>query len=260
MKRWVAACGLVALLGSGPAWARMGEDWGGPAYEAKGVRINIRSVTLKKGKMWFELSFINNTDKTLSVDPDQLQAKTPDGKVLTREKGVFDKLGHKAITLSPHAGGDVNVEFLVGQPNRVDLALFGVALNSSPVALPDLTVKPLDRDWEAAPLDASGLKVTVTSARPSGKEGLSIKLTILNNTADWIGLDRDQTRAKLPDGALVSRDKGLLDKAAVVTIKPHETAEVALDYKVGRSAEVAVALAAFANGKQLELPPLVLKP
>ena len=74
----------VSLLAS-TAHARVGaDDWVAVPYNNDGLVVNSKSLELKKGKMWIQIQLVNNTGKMMTFNPDQIQAKLPDGNVVTR--------------------------------------------------------------------------------------------------------------------------------------------------------------------------------
>ena len=65
--------------------ARVGaDDWVAVPYNNGGLVVNAKSLELKKGKMWIQMQIVNNTGKMVTFNPDQIQAKLPDGNVVTR--------------------------------------------------------------------------------------------------------------------------------------------------------------------------------
>jgi len=257
----IAGLVLVGLGGAGVAQARAGSDgWTADPYNQKGLTINTRSIELKKGKIWFKLQFVNNTDKAMAVDPDSIQARLPDGRSVTRLKGVFDKFSatHNATIVKPYAGADVNIEYDVGEPRRVTLVLNGISIDGKPQKFPDFVARGADGDWAAAPYEHERVKVVVESAQVKG-ETLSLKLSLINSSDIALYVDANAFAAKLPDGSLVQRAKSLFGGGKPKLIQPHAAGDVSLDFKVGNAPKVALQMGGV-NAGALNLPELVLEP
>ena len=260
LRPLLVAVATLSLLAS---TARAEDEWGSLPYTEKGITINPKAVRLSsKGKLWFKLQFINQTELPLVVDPDGLQVKLPDGRLVARSKGLFDKVGsaHSTQTIAPGISGEINAEYMVGKPAKANLVLAGCSLGGKPARLPDYVVKPAGGDLVAKEYNHKGLRINVLSASPSG-ENISIKLSFLNDTDKLLFVNRDQIPLQLPDGSTIERSKGLFDKKTPIQIGPHLAAEVSFDYKkIGKPAKVELVLAGiYQNSDHPTLPNLVIE-
>src|SRR5260221_13334879 len=110
----VLAIAALVLLGSvGSASAR--SVWAASRCDNHGLNVTPKEIDWRSGKLWFKLNFVNNTDKEMTVSPDQLQCKLPDGRTVTRVKGLLDKLKHGAVVIAPGAGELMAFEYLTNQ-------------------------------------------------------------------------------------------------------------------------------------------------
>jgi hypothetical protein len=133
---------FMLLATAGVAWA--GDFmYAAPTYESHKITINAEKIWYKKDKVWFKLRVINGTDKLLIFDKEQIQAKTPDGRVMSRERSVFAGTA-KPSTVTPGGSADLWVEYKVGSvPLEVSLQLnHGFILDGKPIALAEYTAKP----------------------------------------------------------------------------------------------------------------------
>jgi hypothetical protein len=136
---------FLLLATGGVAWA---SDflYSAPTYANHQITINAEKIWYKKDKVWFKLRVLNGTDKVLTFDKEQIQAKTPDGRVMSRERSVFAGQA-KPSTVMPGGSADLWVEYKVGSvPVEVSLQLdHGFVLNGKPLSLPRYTAKPLGK-------------------------------------------------------------------------------------------------------------------
>lgn len=257
----VAGVLLAGATAPIPAYAR-GDAWTTDPYDTKVMSINVKRIGLKKGKIWFELAIVNKSDdKVLVLDPDRIQAKTPDGRTVSRLKGVFDKWSakHQAMAIKPNGGEDLSVEYTVGEPRKVALVFNGATLGDKPIKLPDLVARPADLPWVAGEYRHNGVRVTVEDGSLDG-ESLALKLNILNETAAPLFVDANGFTARLATGETVERVKGMLDKLKKPALIPaHATGSVSLEFKIGQSPSIALQMGGINSGA-LNLPEMKLAP
>ena len=113
-------------------------------YSHNKISVNVTKVWLKGDKIWFKLTVINGTDKLLVFDKEQIQAKTPDGRVFARERSVFAGRA-KPATVGPGLSEPLWVEYKIGDvPLEVALQFKqGFILDGKPIALPEFIVDPV---------------------------------------------------------------------------------------------------------------------
>lgn len=242
------------LLTSAPALARVGaDDWVAVPYSNNGLVVNSKSLELKKGKLWIKIQVVNNTGKIITFNPDQIQAKLPDGNVVTRLKGVFDKnsSAHALKLIQPGAGEEFALEYQVGEPPKVALSFQnGIQVAGKPVAFPDLQISRPDQAWKKGKYDSSGIVVNLVNVMPT-KKGVEVKLKIENNNDAPIMVDKNRFKEKLPDGTLVDREKTLLKN--VFAMYGHSNDEVSLEFNCGNPMSFAIVMDGVNEG-QLHLP------
>ena len=242
------------LLATTPALARVGaDDWVAVPYSNDGLVVNSKSLELKKGKMWIQIQLVNNTGKMMTFNPDQIQAKLPDGNVVTRLKGVFDKNSdaHALKLIQPGAGQDFAVEYQVGDPAKVSLSFQnGIQLAGKPKAFPDFVITRPDKAWSKGKYANQGITVSLVSAMPT-KKGIEVKLKIENNNDAPILVEKNRFKVKLPDGSLVDRQKTLLGN--VFAMYGHSNDELSLEFNCGNPASFAIVMDGINEG-QLNLP------
>jgi hypothetical protein len=142
MKTARTLAGLAVLVAAGLAFA--GEiTYAAAPYEANKITVTAEKVWLKKDKIWFKLRVINGTDKVVIFDKEQIQAKTPDGRVFARARSVFAGQA-KPSTVLPGASQPLWLEYVIGDvPLQVSLIFkHGFILDGKPIELPDFTVNP----------------------------------------------------------------------------------------------------------------------
>lgn len=249
-----AALLLASVLLHTTAHARVGgDDWVAVPYAQEGLTINAKSLELKKGKLWVQLQVVNNTGKIITFNPDQIQARLPDGSVVTRLKGVFDdkSAAHQVKLIQPGAGQDFALEYQVGEPVRITLSLqSGIQVAGKPKAFPDFQITRPDQAWKKGKYQSKGIAVSLVSVMPT-KKGVEVKLKIENNNDAPILIDKNGFRVRLPDGSDVAREKTLLKN--VFAMYGHATDEVALEFNCGNPASFAIVMDGINEG-QLALP------
>lgn len=91
-------------------------------------------------------------------------------------------------------------------------------------------------DWRSQPYDHDGLNINAKSIEwKKGK--LWLKLQVVNTSEGTMVFNPDAIQAKLPTGALATRERGVFDKMsaahAAKTMAPGGGEEVAIEYVVG---------------------------
>lgn len=266
---------LLFLLGLAlPAAARVGaEGWRAEPYEHDGLSITAKSAEWKKGKLWLKLQIINLTEQQMNVNPDQLRARLPSGAMVTRSKGVFDKLSsaHAAKAIRPGAGEELAIEFEVGEAERVALQLdFAISVGSKvqkfpewiasapppPPPPPPPTPPPLPASWEqAAPYQHSNLAVTVLAVSKT-RGGVELRLKVDNQNDAPIYIDKRLFKARPPSGILISREQTLFKNT--LTLLGHSSSELTIEFKLGEPADFSLVLDGINNGV-LGLPDLAIR-
>lgn len=140
LQSFVAAA--LVLAASGLAFA--GEiNYSAAPYEHDKVTVTPEKIWLKGDKIWFKLRVMNGTDKVLMFDKEQLQAKLPDGRVLSRARSVFAGTA-KPATVIPGGSAPLWVEYVIGKvPLQVSLLFsHGFILDGKPISLPDFVASP----------------------------------------------------------------------------------------------------------------------
>ncbi len=135
---------VIALVLAASSFAFAGEiSYAAAPYEHEKITVTPEKVWLKGDKIWFKLRVINGTDKVLIFDKEQLQAKLPDGRVLSRARSVFAGQA-KPSTVLPGGSQPLWVEYVIGKvPLQVSLLFtHGFVLDGKPIALPDFVVNP----------------------------------------------------------------------------------------------------------------------
>jgi hypothetical protein len=140
LARTLATLCILGLAGN----AFAGEiKYGAVPYEAQKITVNAEKVWLKKDKIWFKLLVINGTGKVLIFDKEQIQAKTPDGRIFARARSVFAAHA-KPASVMPGMSAPLWVEYVIGEaPLQVSLLFkHGFILDGKPIELPDFVVNP----------------------------------------------------------------------------------------------------------------------
>jgi hypothetical protein len=133
--------GLAVLALAGSAFAQTVPYTGRP-YEHDGVTVNTDRVLHRYGKLWVKLIVINGTDKLLLVDKNQIQAKLPDGRALSRALSLFATRGHPHA-IAPGLSHPLWVEYKIDLPLEVKLDFaHGFLLAGKPLPLPEYVVSP----------------------------------------------------------------------------------------------------------------------
>lgn len=251
MKKLLIAALLMFAV---PALARVGaDDWVVVPYNQNGLQINSRSVELKSGKMWIKIQVINNTGQNLIFNPDQIQAKLPDGRSVARDKGVADKHSsiHQGKLIAPGAAEEFAIEYQVGDPAKVALSLqTGVMVNAKPARFPDFVMTRPDKAWQKGSYSNQNIVVSLVSAMPT-KKGIEVKLKINNKNEAPILIDKNRFKVKLPDGSLVDREKTLIKNVYGVFGKSED--ELSLEFNCGNPMQFAIVMDGINNG-ELNLP------
>ena len=139
-QSFLAAALLVAA--SGVAFA--GEiTYSAAPYTNEKITVAPEKIWLKGDKVWFKLRVMNGSDKVLMFDKEQIQAKLPDGRVLSRARSVFAGQA-KPSTVIPGGSQPLWVEYVIGKtPLQVSLLFnHGFILDGKPISLPDFVANP----------------------------------------------------------------------------------------------------------------------
>jgi hypothetical protein len=132
----------LVLVASGLAFA--GEiNYSAAPYDHEKISITPERIWLKGDKIWFKLRVANASDKVVIFDKEQIQAKLPDGRVLSRARSVFAGQAKPSMVL-PGGSQPLWVEYVIGKaPLQVALQLgHGFVLDNKPIALPDFVANP----------------------------------------------------------------------------------------------------------------------
>jgi hypothetical protein len=131
----------LVLVASGLAFA--GEvSYSAAPYDHEKISITPEKIWLKGDKVWFKLRVANASDKVVMFDKEQIQAKLPDGRVLSRARSVFAGQA-KPSTVLPGGNQPLWVEYVIGKtPLQVSLQLHGFVLDGKAIALPDYVANP----------------------------------------------------------------------------------------------------------------------
>ena len=135
---------VIALVLAASAVAFAGEiTYSAQPYEHDKVTVTAEKIWLKGDKVWFKLRVMNGTDKVLIFDKEQIQAKLPDGRVLSRARSVFAGQA-KPSTVLPGGSQPLWVEYVIGKtPLQVSLQFsHGFVLDGKPISLPDFVASP----------------------------------------------------------------------------------------------------------------------
>jgi len=135
---------VIALVLAASAVAFAGEiTYSAQPYEHDKVTVAPEKIWLKGDKVWFKLRVMNGTDKVLIFDKEQIQAKLPDGRVLSRARSVFAGQA-KPSTVLPGGSQPLWVEYVIGKtPLQVSLQFsHGFVLDGKPISLPDFVASP----------------------------------------------------------------------------------------------------------------------
>jgi hypothetical protein len=135
---------VIALVLAASAVAFAGEiTYSAQPYEHDKITVAAEKIWLKGDKVWFKLRVMNGSDKVLVFDKEQIQAKLPDGRVLSRARSVFAGQA-KPSTVLPGGSQPLWVEYVIGKtPLSVNLLFsHGFVLDGKPIALPDFVANP----------------------------------------------------------------------------------------------------------------------
>src|SRR4051812_42185442 len=135
---------ILALILAASSVAFAGEiSYAAQPYEHDKITVAAEKIWLKGDKIWFKLRVMNGSDKVVIFDKEQLQAKLPDGRVLSRARSVFAGQA-KPSTVLPGGSQPLWVEYVIGKtPLQVSLLFnHGFILDGKPVSLPDFVASP----------------------------------------------------------------------------------------------------------------------
>ncbi|HEX6837086.1 MAG TPA: hypothetical protein VF334_10965 [Polyangia bacterium] len=144
MQRLVKSVTIAALVLVAAGLAFAGEiNYTAQPYEHDKITVAPERIWLKGDKVWFKLRVMNGTDKVLIFDKEQIQAKLPDGRVLSRARSIFAGQA-KPSTVLPGGSQPLWVEYVIGKtPLQVSLLFsHGFVLDGKPIALPDFVANP----------------------------------------------------------------------------------------------------------------------
>jgi hypothetical protein len=134
--RHVAPTTLLFLVGlAGCAHV----EYAGPAqYQNSGLVINVEKIEYDDDTLECRFVFLNNTDKTMMVDRNQIVAALPDGTLRAREQGAFGIPTQGVYTLMPHMSHEVYVDYKVPDTTpQVTLQLKGITVDGQLTPFPD---------------------------------------------------------------------------------------------------------------------------
>ena len=135
---------VIALVLCASAVAFAGEiTYSAQPYEHDKVTVTPEKIWLKGDKVWFKLRVMNGTDKVLIFDKEQIQAKLPDGRVLSRARSVFAGQAKPSMVM-PGGSQPLWVEYVIGKtPLQVSLLFsHGFVLDGKAISLPDFVAGP----------------------------------------------------------------------------------------------------------------------
>lgn len=135
---------VIALVLAASAVAFAGEiAYSAQPYQHDKVTVAPEKIWLKGDKVWFKLRVMNGTDKVLIFDKEQIQAKLPDGRVLSRARSVFAGQAKPSMVM-PGGSQPLWVEYVIGKtPLQVSLQFsHGFVLDGKPISLPDFVAGP----------------------------------------------------------------------------------------------------------------------
>ncbi|HEX6835713.1 MAG TPA: hypothetical protein VF334_04030 [Polyangia bacterium] len=135
---------VIALVLAASAVAFAGEiTYSAQPYDHDKVTVTAEKIWLKGDKVWFKLRVMNGTDKVLIFDKEQIQAKLPDGRVLSRARSVFAGQAKPSMVM-PGGSQPLWVEYVIGKtPLQVSLLFsHGFVLDGKPISLPDFVAGP----------------------------------------------------------------------------------------------------------------------
>lgn len=135
---------VIALVLAASAAAFAGEiTYSAQPYNHDKVTVAPEKIWLKGDKVWFKLRVMNGTDKVLIFDKEQIQAKLPDGRVLSRARSVFAGQAKPSMVM-PGGSQPLWVEYVIGKtPLQVSLLFsHGFVLDGKPISLPDFVASP----------------------------------------------------------------------------------------------------------------------
>lgn len=255
MRTLLAAAACLASIAVTSA-AHAADHYRNAPYRHDGLTLEVKDISFSAKKIWFKVTFLNESDQTMVVDADRLRLSLPDGRTLARVKGVFDGVSHGTKAIPAGGSQAVAFEFLVGEaPPEVSLDLSGVLVGSKPFRGPALVAKLGEPSWSAATYEHKGIGVTLRSGKQSGDEA-ELELTIANASDTPIFVDLDAFLVALPNGTKVTREKGLKDrfKGAKSVVEAKRSTDIDLTFKVGHPQKIALELGI--NEGALGLPPV----
>jgi hypothetical protein len=135
---------VIAFVLAASAVAFAGEiTYSAQPYAHDKITVAAEKIWLKGDKVWFKLRVMNGSDKVLVFDKEQIQAKLPDGRVLSRARSIFAGQA-KPSTVLPGGSQPLWVEYVIGKtPLSVSLLFsHGFVLDGKPIALPDFVANP----------------------------------------------------------------------------------------------------------------------
>ena len=135
---------VIALVLAASGLAFAGEiGYSAQPYDHDKITVAAEKIWLKGDKVWFKLRVMNGSDKVLIFDKEQIQAKLPDGRVLSRARSVFAGQA-KPSTVLPGGSQPLWVEYVIGKtPLQVSLLFsHGFVLDGKPISLPDFVAGP----------------------------------------------------------------------------------------------------------------------
>lgn len=135
---------VIALVLAASAVAFAGEiAYSAQPYAHDKITVAPEKIWLKGDKVWFKLRVMNGTDKVLIFDKEQIQAKLPDGRVLSRARSVFAGQAKPSMVM-PGGSQPLWVEYVIGKtPLQVSLQFsHGFVLDGKPISLPDFVASP----------------------------------------------------------------------------------------------------------------------
>ena len=135
---------VIALVLAASGLAFAGEiTYSAEPYNHDKITVAAEKIWLKGDKVWFKLRVMNGTDKVLIFDKEQIQAKLPDGRVLSRARSVFAGQAKPSMVM-PGGSKPLWVEYVIGKmPLSVALQFsHGFVLDGKPIALPEFVANP----------------------------------------------------------------------------------------------------------------------
>jgi hypothetical protein len=135
---------VVALVLAASSVALAGEImYSAQPYDHEKIAVAAEKIWLKGDKIWFKLRVMNASDKVVIFDKEQIQAKLPDGRVLSRARSVFAGQAKPSMVI-PGGSQPLWVEYVIGKtPLQVSLLFnHGWVMDGKPITLPDFVANP----------------------------------------------------------------------------------------------------------------------